>query len=285
MAFVLFAIGSTILLFLATTGFAGTGIGALFNLGQTNTVNQTSTLTGTKAGPMLNIVNNNTQTGATPLNLQAAAGKAPMTTNSSVKVTNFNADKVDGFHASGLGRLGMASSEALLGFASTATQTSVTITAPSDGFVRLDGSVIAYDGFASSFCADCAAYVRVKDDASGASSSMAYAEFGAGSHASSVVIPVQWIFPVKSGAHTYSLTTAQSIVSGGGFSYYNPILIAQFVPFNGAGSQTSAVNASELSPQSAAQAASVGSSGAEISSQDDGEETSPLPAAASPEQK
>jgi len=255
-AFVLFATGATIAL-------AGSGVGGVFNLGQSNTVNQTTTLTGSKAGPMLQIVNTNSQTGSTPLSLQTATGKPPLTVNSATRVTNFNADKVDGFHANGLGRLAIASSENLIGVSSTAVQTSVTITAPSNGFVRLDGSIIAYDGFSTPYCTDCAVYVRVRDEASGATSPMAYAEFGAGTHASSAVIPVSWVFPVKAGTQTYSLTTAQVANSGGGFGFYNPVLIAQFVPFSGTGSQTSAANASDLSPQSAAQVESIRSSEAD----------------------
>jgi len=252
-AFLLFAVGATIAL-------AGTGVGGVFNLGQNNTVNQTTTLTGSKAGPMLQIVNSNTQTGSTPLSLQAATGKPPLTVNSGMKVANFNADKVDGFHANGLGRLAIASTENLLGVSSTNVQTSVTITAPSNGFVRLDGSIIAYDGFSTSYCTDCAVYVRVRDEASGANSPIAFAEFGAGTHASSAVIPVSWVFPVKAGRQTYSLTTAQVVNSGGGFGFYNPVLIAQFVPFSGTGSQTSAANASDVNPQSATQSETTASS-------------------------
>jgi hypothetical protein len=42
-----------------TTALAGSGVGATFNLGQANTVNATSSLTGTTAGPQLKVVNAN----------------------------------------------------------------------------------------------------------------------------------------------------------------------------------------------------------------------------------
>ena len=73
---------------------AGTGVGAVFNLGETNSVNATSTLKGGVAnGPMLKITNSGA---GTALNLQVPFNKAPMFVNSSTKVTNLNSDKLDG---------------------------------------------------------------------------------------------------------------------------------------------------------------------------------------------
>src|SRR5215203_3301542 len=81
---------------LATTALAGTGVGARFQLGQTNTVNAITKLVGSVAGPSLQIDNNSTGAGATALDLQVEAGKAPMKVNSATQVANLNADKVDG---------------------------------------------------------------------------------------------------------------------------------------------------------------------------------------------
>src|SRR2546430_17076914 len=54
---VLGAVTSTLVL-TAATAFAGSGIGGVFNPGQTNTVNETTTLTGAKtAGAQLHIEN------------------------------------------------------------------------------------------------------------------------------------------------------------------------------------------------------------------------------------
>jgi hypothetical protein len=50
---------------LATTALAGTGVGAPFNLGKTNTVNAMSSLVGSVAGPSLKIDNTSTGVGAT----------------------------------------------------------------------------------------------------------------------------------------------------------------------------------------------------------------------------
>jgi hypothetical protein len=81
---------------LASTALAGTGVGARFQLGQTNTVNAVTKLVGSVAGPSLQIDNNSTNAAATALDLQVEAGKAPMKVNSGTKVTNLNADEVDG---------------------------------------------------------------------------------------------------------------------------------------------------------------------------------------------
>jgi hypothetical protein len=81
---------------LATTALAGTGVGARFQLGQTNTVNAITKLVGSVAGPSLQIDNNSTNANATALDLQVEAGKAPMKVNSETKVANLNADKLDG---------------------------------------------------------------------------------------------------------------------------------------------------------------------------------------------
>ena len=47
------------------------------------------------------------------------------------------------------------------------------------------------------------------------------------------------VFPVTSGAHSYTLDAGQVDFSGGPLSFYNPVLTAQFVPFGGTGSPTS----------------------------------------------
>jgi hypothetical protein len=77
-----------------------------FRLGQTNGIDQMSTLVGTVATPMLKVDNGSTATGATALDLRVEPGKAPMKVNSGTKVASLNADKVDGkdstaFYAAG----------------------------------------------------------------------------------------------------------------------------------------------------------------------------------------
>jgi hypothetical protein len=80
----------------ATTALAGTGVGARFDLGKTNTVTAVTRLVGSVAGPSLQIDNNSAGASATALDLQVEPGKAPMSVNSDGRVTNLNADKIDG---------------------------------------------------------------------------------------------------------------------------------------------------------------------------------------------
>jgi hypothetical protein len=96
----------------ATAALAGTGVGAAFNLGRLNTVNQISRLVGKTDAPMLRVDNNATGTSATALDLQVEPGHAPMKVNSSTQVAALNADQVDGKSASQL----MASSTYLREF-------------------------------------------------------------------------------------------------------------------------------------------------------------------------
>ena len=90
------AIMLALMLGVATTALAGTGVGARFDLGKVNTVDAVTSLVGNVAGPSFQIDNNSTGTGATALDLQVEPGKAPMSVNSDGRVANLNADKVDG---------------------------------------------------------------------------------------------------------------------------------------------------------------------------------------------
>jgi hypothetical protein len=84
------------LLLTTATALAGSGVGGVFNLGQTNTVGATSTLSGETAAPQLTLKNTSTNTSATALNLSVAAGRTPFKVNSAIKVASLNADLVDG---------------------------------------------------------------------------------------------------------------------------------------------------------------------------------------------
>ena len=103
---------------LAGSAVAGSGIGGVFNLGQSNTVNAPSALSGSTAGKQLIVANLGTAgsssallgygKGASPaatfqnagagpaVSLLAGAGQPPFTTNSAYHVANLNADRLDG---------------------------------------------------------------------------------------------------------------------------------------------------------------------------------------------
>ncbi len=88
---------------LASTALAGTGVGARFQLGQTNTVNAITKLVGSVAGPSLQLDNNSADANATALDLQVEPGKAPMKVNSDAHFANLNSDKLDGKSANEIG--------------------------------------------------------------------------------------------------------------------------------------------------------------------------------------
>jgi hypothetical protein len=82
---------------LASTALAGTGVGARFDLGRTNTVDVVSRLVGSVSGPTLALRNDASDRAATTLSLQMGNPKlAPMRTNATGKVGNLNADQLDG---------------------------------------------------------------------------------------------------------------------------------------------------------------------------------------------
>jgi hypothetical protein len=86
-----------------TAAANGTGIGAVFNLGQTNKVNATSTLTGKAHGAMLAVTNS----GHGPaLNLHVSGGHAPFSVNSATKVAHLNASLLGGISPTGFVRGG-----------------------------------------------------------------------------------------------------------------------------------------------------------------------------------
>jgi hypothetical protein len=101
--FTVAAVVTALTLATASVAVAGSGKGGVFNLGVTNTVNAITKLTGTVAGPSLQIINNSTNAAGTALNLQVATGKPPLKVNSTTKVANLNADQLDGLDSSAFG--------------------------------------------------------------------------------------------------------------------------------------------------------------------------------------
>lgn len=113
-------IALALLLVLAPTALAGTGVGGVFNLGVTNTVDAITVLTGSVANRMLHVNNNSTAStaysiyasskspsqgtiisqntgGGAALDLRVGAGKTPMKVSAgAAKVANLDADKLDG---------------------------------------------------------------------------------------------------------------------------------------------------------------------------------------------
>ena len=90
------------LVVMAAPAIAGSGIGAVFNLGKTNTVNAQSALKGATSGKSLQLTNTGSGGG---LGITVGSGKAPITVNASAgKASNLNADKLDGVDSTGFVR-------------------------------------------------------------------------------------------------------------------------------------------------------------------------------------
>lgn len=149
--FTVLAVAAALTLGTASVALAGTGIGGVFNLGKTNTVNAITKLTGSVAGSSLQIINSSTNAAATALDLQVATGKPPLKVNSTTKVTNLNADTVDGQDGSTLlannqvRADGSTTSNPVDDFTSSSFTSiaSKTFSAPSNGFVMITGSLSA----------------------------------------------------------------------------------------------------------------------------------------------
>src|SRR3954468_21614508 len=92
---------SLLALFIALGGTTYAATGDPFLLGNPNSAISTTSLTAPVAGKGLQGTNTSTGTGATALGLNTASGHPPFTVNSGTKVTNLNADKLDGIDSTG----------------------------------------------------------------------------------------------------------------------------------------------------------------------------------------
>jgi hypothetical protein len=129
-----------------TFGAVSTAIGhggssGLFHRNHSNTVNNISTFVGSVAGPILRLDNNNAN--GTALDLQVEPNSPPMTINSSTKVTNLNADELDGQDASAFVQQGAAAGGDLTGIY---PNPSIAPNAVASNEVQ-DGSLRARDAF------------------------------------------------------------------------------------------------------------------------------------------
>lgn len=105
----------------ASAALAGTGVGGIFNLGQSNTVNAGSSLSGSTGGSELTVSNASTSGRGLSVNgaggvaallahnsngpagaFQTPASASPFLVNSTHKVTSLNADLLDGLDSSAL---------------------------------------------------------------------------------------------------------------------------------------------------------------------------------------
>jgi hypothetical protein len=83
----------TLLAFIVLGGTTLAATGGNFILGQPNSASSTTALSAGTTGPAFRVTNTSTGTGGS---FNVASGHAPFTVNSGTKVTNLNADKLDG---------------------------------------------------------------------------------------------------------------------------------------------------------------------------------------------
>jgi len=247
------AIMLALVLGVATTALAGTGIGARFDLGKTNTVDAVSKLVGSVAGPSLQIDNNLTGAGATAIDLQVEPGKAPMKVNSGTRVTNLNADrldgkdsgqfaagsngvatnadKVDGLDANGLSRAAFSQSGSAVAIGQDGTMRSVDITAPTEGFLVISASVSSRNDSAEEL-AGC----EIQVGGSQIPGSKRLIQMDGAQDASEFeVCSTDVVKPVPAGSHRVEFEATD--ISSNSTTFFNPSLWAIFVPFDGNGEQ------------------------------------------------
>ncbi len=97
-------------LFVALGGVAVAATGGNLILGVPNTATSPTEVSasGAASSSTLKVTNTNTANGSTALELNVPTGKAPMEVNSSTKVTNLNADLLDGLESTSWVRRGLA---------------------------------------------------------------------------------------------------------------------------------------------------------------------------------
>ena len=235
------ACAGVLVLLTAATAVAGTGVGERFDLGEVNRVNQTSVLAGADAGPMLTVRNTSNDAGATALNLTVEDGKPPLKTNSSTRVTNLNADAVDGYDANDMARVARGETENYFSIVTFADQATITIEVPKPGFVLLNGQMTA--STASAACNPCYAHMRLHDQTAADDSPAIVGSVGNGTTSTSnEALATTYVFPATAGTRTYTLT-AGKFPGGATVNFYNPVLTGLYIPFGPTGSKALAPEA------------------------------------------
>ena len=248
--YILLAVVAALTLATASVAVAGSGIGGVFNLGQTNTVNAITKLTGSVAGSSLQIINNSTNAAATALNLQVASGKPPLKVNSTTKVANLNADRLDGKDSTELApilRSQQDGSNGGQGVTGTTEVNSVAIQAPVNGVLMISGT--AYVNSWEPAAIDYA--LNPKVDGSNAtpagwgayySADVGDPSSGSGAPGSRFTLTYTVSQPVNAGSHTVTQELGQFGGAPVNFFYNNNELSVEFVP----GSQASVSDAAIL---------------------------------------
>ncbi len=242
-----FLVGLSVILALvlgvATTALAGNldplKIGSLRNV-----ATQTTQLVGKVATGSAFVVKN--PSGGSALDLQVNAGQAPMSVNAEAgTATNLSADELDGKSSDELVRSDQGFVRNAISGVTFTNRTSATVNAPADGFVIVNGTVMA--NTSGDACNPCYAHARISNTTTNESSTDQVVSIGNGSSFSSGVVPMSWVFPVDAGANTFELRTGV-FPSGSPIGFDNPTLTALYVPYGANGASALASSSKLASP-------------------------------------
>jgi hypothetical protein len=138
-----------------------------------------------------------------------------------------NSDKVDGYDASSIARVGVGSNAPFSSFATFSDLTSVSVTAPRDGFVLVNAS--AYGATEDPDCVPCYLHMVIRDDTTATDSALMLQSLRAGDRAA---LSNTWVFPVSAGQRTFTLRGAAARgFNAADVSFSNSVITALFTPF------------------------------------------------------
>ena len=206
-------------------------VAAALQLGQSNTANARTTLTGAVGSANLRIVN--TDPDGSPLSLVSRVGEPPMKVNRVVKVKNLNADRVDGLSAHQLVRVAHAATnnvdEAIFGGGSSADVLTVTVKAPRAGFLVIGAAI---DAFGNVFD-DFACRLAVDDTFVDGTLIASEVHAAGGDHTinGEENCSPTGVQPVAAGTHVVDF----QIISRNSVNFSRAALWAMYVPFDGEG--------------------------------------------------
>jgi hypothetical protein len=220
---------AAVLIALGSVGYSATG--GNFILGISNQAGSQTRLTAPVAGATFRVENTSTSSTATGIAIATNANRPPFALTSSSKVTNLNADLLDGLHANQLARIALDTGPLSASAVTFSDQAQITIQAPQSGFVLVNG-VIHFDT-EDGDCLPCAGHVHIRNETTLTSSAHTAVTVADGQ---TVAAAVTWVFPVTTGAHTFSLEAgkfpgaATHVVD-----FRNAMLTGLFVPFGPTG--------------------------------------------------
>ncbi len=275
----------------ASAAFAGSGVGGIFNLGEPNTVDGSTSLNGNTPGNQLYVKNSDATNGALRadavggigvygrsqtgrglygyhsgagampgiqgdtngngagvlgrstgggpgLRAIVNSGVPPLAVNSSTKVANLNADRLDGFEANGLARAARMTTQGFL----TLTELTqpygpaVSLTAPQAGLVLANAAVTVRNP--ANCTTGCVAVGQLRHVQTGEGSTPSKTTvLGGGAEETLANLGMSYVFEVSPGVHDFEIRLSREAGNGAVQGWYGE-MTALYVPFGGTGGAT-----------------------------------------------